>query len=40
METKKTEIGDEVSVITGKGGDSVHVYDASLMFRGLVVEKK
>ena len=39
MEAKRAEIGDEVSVVTGKGGDSVVVNDASLMFRGLVVEK-
>lgn len=38
MATKKAEIGDEVSVTTGSAGETF-IHDASLMFRGLVIEK-
>jgi len=38
MSEMKKEIGDEASVIETKGGEK-NVYDASLMFRSMVVTK-
>lgn len=39
MDAKRAEIGEDISIMEEKRGEKT-IYDASLMFRGLVIEKE